>query len=65
MIKEESICLFCGKKFSKNRWWQKYCNQKCRKDYFNKKHGVDFAKKIPEIEREINKIKEQLNLKGG
>lgn len=30
------VCLNCGKIIEKNRKWQKYCDPKCRNEYWNK-----------------------------
>jgi len=33
--KNEAVCMVCHKKFTKTRYWQKYCSPKCRKEAFN------------------------------
>lgn len=32
---EEVACLWCNSLLVKTRMWHKFCNGKCRKDYYN------------------------------
>lgn len=50
-------CLVCGKEFTKNRDWQKYCSAKCRKEAFNKRHNLGLREKINMLERELEELK--------
>jgi len=59
--KNEAVCMVCHKKFTKTRYWQKYCSPKCRKEAFNRRHNLNIKRKVNELEKEIEELKQKIN----
>jgi hypothetical protein len=46
---EYGICLNCNKRFPKKRYWQRYCNAKCRWKAWD---SANPRQRNPKVERE-------------
>jgi hypothetical protein len=57
---KKSVCVVCGKEFSKNRDWQKYCSPQCRKEAFKQRHNIGLKERIDRMERIVNNLKQKL-----
>lgn len=53
------ICKHCGKEFTPNRYWQKFCSKEHQKEYwrqiYNKQHNL--TERVQELEKKLGTTK--------